>query len=105
MFGKLHAKACATLLFTAGELVSLVVAWLAADKYGWSEFWAAALRTANAQPTFELGQRSILLTIVVGLVVFVVCSIFSFLAAELYYWLLKSLKRPRSEHHQREHQD
>lgn len=97
MFGKLSSKACAILLFIAGILISLFIAYYAGSKLGWTRSFVPVEKIADAAPSTWIYVRSIPLTAGIGAAVFAVGAILAFLATELYYFVLEFFKKKSKE--------
>ena len=93
MFGKLSSKTCATLLFVIGLICSLAMAYLLASVLSWQTVWVAVERSIDALPTQPVLQQNTALMTGIGAVVFLAGVILSFLAAELYYFMLEFFKK------------
>lgn len=95
VFGKLSSKACAILLFIAGMLISVLAAYCVASNLGWTRSFVPVEKIADAAPAAWTYVRSVPLTAGIGTAVFVIGVILSFLAAELYYFVLEFLKKAK----------
>lgn len=51
MFGKLSSKTCAALLFAAGLIISLALAYHLGSKWSWEEILVPVERIVDARPT------------------------------------------------------
>ena len=58
MFGKLSSKTCAALLFAAGLIISLALAYHLGSKWSWEEVLVPVERIVDARPTQSMWQQN-----------------------------------------------
>ena len=92
MFGKLSSKTCAALLFAAGLIISLALAYHLGSKWSWEEVLVPVERIVDARPTQSMWQQNMTKMAGFGTAVFCVGTVISYLAAELYYSVLEFFK-------------
>ena len=92
MFGKLSSKTCAALLFAAGLIISLALAYHLGTKWSWEEVLVPVERIVDARPTQSMWQQNMTKMAGFGTAVFCVGTVISYLAAELYYSVLEFFK-------------
>ena len=92
MFGKLSSKTCAALLFAAGLIISLALAYHLGSKWSWEEVLVPVERIVDARPTQPMWQQNMTKLAGFGTAVFCLGTGISYLAAELYYSVLEFFK-------------
>ena len=92
MFGKLSSKTCAALLFAAGLIISLALAYHLGSKWSWEEILVPVERIVDARPTQSMWQQNMTKLAGFGTAVLCLGTVISYLAAELYYSVLEFFK-------------